>query len=613
MSTSTRTRARRFGPGVLPAAIGLFCLSACSVAQTPLDCTVVNDALLTNGKIITVDADDSVVSALRINGNQIVAVGDDVGTPGACTVTVDLDGRTVIPGLIDHHNHWLGRATRPSHHVAEMDTAFSIAEALSVLEAKAATLPPFDPDAPGDAIVADDFVTSIGGFDTAQFAENRMPTREELDTIDHPVFLSLQFDGPAMTNSAGRRHFEARGIMVGPAEVVTSVSRNAVGVPGVVALADGEIGQGGPHALAARQALASEHDLEARKRGTVDAMKWSARVGLTTNMDQSGGARDFEPYLALYNEGRALTRLRIPVSGRDAPVAGAPERVEPPENAVPNLARVAATMIPNFGNDMVRVQQMAEFIVVMPDAFGRVPIPANYDEAARVVAKYGWSLQQHSIPVEEARNYLTIWEAVHQEYPITDLRWSLTHLFDVGVEELDRLHALGAGAALESHKYTTHVPDFATGVPPYRTAYDHDVRVGAGSDGGNVTTINPWNSLYFMTTGLNTAGEQVLGAGDDGQTVTRRQALEMYTKGNAWFSFDDESLGSLEAGKLADLIVLSEDYDTVPDAELRRMTSVLTIVDGQIVYSDGQVVECAGADTEGVWFRPSRSDRCLAR
>ena len=611
MGIPTRAGARRLGLSAW-LTMGPFWLSACVVGQTPLDCTVVNDVIVMGGKIITVDESDSVESSLRINGSQIVAVGDDVGVPGACTVTIDLEGRTVIPGLIDHHNHWLDRATRPGHHVAEMDTAFSIAEVLSVLEAKAETLPPFDSETGGDAIVANDFVTSIGGFDTAQFAENRMPTREELDTIDHPVFLSLQFDGPAMTNSAGRRYFEARGITVGPAEVATTVSRNAAGVPGVVMLADGEIGQGGAHALAARQALAAEHDFEAQKRGTVDAMVWSARVGLTTNMDQSGGARDYEPYLALHNEGRALTRLRIPVSGRDAPMVGAPDRVDPPEDAVPNLARVAQVAIPNFGNDMVRVQQMAEFIVVMPDAFGRVPIPANYDEAARVVAKYGWSLQQHSIPVEEARNYLTIWEEVNVEYPIADLRWSLTHLFDVGVAELDRLDALGAGAALESHRYTTHVPDFAPGVPPYRTAYEHAMPVGAGSDGGNVTTINPWNSLYFMTTGLNTAGEQILGEGDTGQTVTRRQALEMYTKGNAWFSFNDQILGSLEVGKLADLVVLSEDYDTVPDAELRRMTSVLTIVDGHIVYSDGRLVGCAGASTNGVLVRQSRNDRCLA-
>ncbi len=453
-----------------------------AAAQTLDPCAGVNDILLRNGKILTVDEDDSVATSLRIRGDTIVAVGDAVGESDSCTQVIDLRGRTVIPGLIDHHNHWLGRATRPGHHVAELDTAFSIAEALSLLRKKAEQLPAFDPSTPGENITADDFVTAIGGFDTAQFAEGRLPSSDELDTIDHPVFLSLQFDGPSQTNSAGKRYFEARGITVGPADVVATPLPVAKGSAGPVTLADGEIAQGiGDATVAARRELDAEHEFDDRKRGPSETMAWSASLGLTTNMDQSGGSRAFEPYLALFNEGKAITRLRIAVGAQDAAAEGAPDRVDPPELAVPKLAAVTQNAFPNFGNDMVRVQQVAENVVVMGDFFGRVPIPSNYDEAARVIAKYGWSYQQHSIPVEEVRNYLTIWEEVNKEYPFGELRWSLTHIFDIGTDELDRLHALGAGAALESHKYTTHVPDFVGGAPPYRTAFKHAVHAGAGT------------------------------------------------------------------------------------------------------------------------------------
>ena len=165
-------------------------------------------------------------------------------------------------------------------------------------------------------------------------------------------------------------------------------------------------------------------------------------------MNEGGGSH--APYRELYDEGRAITRLRIAVGRADAPVPGAPDRVEPPEDAMPNLTAVAQNAIPNFGDDMVLVQQIGENIAPLGDPYGLSPIPANYDEAARVVAKYGWSLQQHSIGAEQGRGLITIWEDVNREYPVTDLRWSLAHIFDIAVPELDRLHAIGAGAALHS-------------------------------------------------------------------------------------------------------------------------------------------------------------------
>jgi predicted amidohydrolase YtcJ len=267
--------------------------------------------------------------------------------------------------------------------------------------------------------------------------------------------------------------------------------------------------------------------------------------------------------------------------------------------------------IPNLGDAMYRTVQMGENVAPMGDNYGTDPLPSTYDEAVEVIAKNGWSFQQHTIGLDQSRQIIDIWEQVHARYPIDTYRWSLGHIFEMDVPEFDRLHAMGAGAALHSLKYTTHT--YAPGVIPYRTAYEHPIRATGGTDGGNITTINPWNALYFMTTGLNTAGEQVLGTGPDGETVTRRQALQMYTRDAAWFTFDEHQLGSLEAGKLADLVVLTEDYDTVPDERLRLVQSVLTILDGNIVYSNGQLLTCANADAQGVWYPKAAGERCETR
>ena len=98
---------------------------------------------------------------------------------------------------------------------------------------------------------------------------------------------------------------------------------------------------------------------------------------------------------------------------------------------------------------------------------------------------------------------------------------------------------------------------------------------------------------------------------ENGETVTRRQALRMYTIDSAWFSFDDERFGSLEPGKLADLAVLSDDFDSVADADLRSVKSVLTVVDGRIVYSDSSLIACRDADADGVWYPVEPDDLCV--
>ena len=236
-----------------PMASALVCVvgfTSPALGQETDPCAGVNDIVLTNGKILTVDGDDSVATSLRIKGNTIDSVGGEPGDATACTQTIDLEGRTVIPGLIDSHVHWIGRASRPGHNTAEMDNAFSVAQAVEILQKKAATVPGVD----GEATV-DNFVTAIGGYSTLQFAEGRLPNREELDAVPRPVYLSVGFGGAGQTNSAGIAYFEARGVQV---------SEN------------GQVGPGG------RDALAAEHDAEDLRRGTIDLMAWSAGLGLTT-------------------------------------------------------------------------------------------------------------------------------------------------------------------------------------------------------------------------------------------------------------------------------------------------------------------------------------------
>ena len=113
--------------------------------------------------------------------------------------------------------------------------------------------------------------------------------------------------------------------------------------------------------------------------------------------------------------------------------------------------------------------------------------------------------------------------------------------------------------------------------PPFRRVVDSGIKVGAGTDSTGLCPLTPWASMYFMVTGLNGGGVQV----NPGQQITRLEALRLYTIGSAWFSFDDGQIGSLEIGKLADLVVLSDDYLTIPQADIRSITSLLTLLGGR--------------------------------
>ena len=146
---------------------------------------------------------------------------------------------------------------------------------------------------------------------------------------------------------------------------------------------------------------------------------------------------------------------------------------------------------------------------------------------------------------------------------------------------LARLKAIGAGVAVHGWLYLGGAP--GRGGPPYRTIVDSGIHVGAGSDAAAVSVFDPWLEIYYMVTGRNSAGELI----NPGQQLTRMEAIRLYTAENGWFTHEERKLGTIEAGKLADLAVLSADYfdpARVNDEAIKQIRSVLTVVDGRVVH-----------------------------
>src|ERR1700733_15222775 len=517
------------------------------------NCAGSRDLRLVNGKIVSMDARNTVVSSVTIQNGRFDFSG---AKPSPCTKTINLHGRTAVPGLIDNHNHIVLLGIRPGYDT-RLETAASMQDVQAAIATRAKSVP------------AGKFITAMGGWNPAQFAEKRLPTLAELDaaSADHPVLMFLSFTGPAATNSLGKAFFAGRGIEVS---------------------ATGAIAANAP-SLAALNALRSVQTFEDKHRGTLDALAYSASVGVTTNVDMGAfvipgladiqdsfvfdGLASADPFhmydavLALHDEKKMAARLRVFFLSMDT----MPD--------IPVLSERLRNAFGDFGDDMLRISGIGEFATAWP-LFGKVTPPPNYEAALQLVARQGWPFQQHSLSLAEDQLTAATFEKVNAVTPIANLRWSIAHVPHIDQETVNRFKALGAGIAIHPFEYLAGAPGAG---PPIRMIVDSGIHVGAGSDAAQISTLDPWLMIYYMVTGKNAAGVLI----NSGQTLTRMEALRLYTADNGWFLREEDRLGSIESGKLADIVVLSDDFfdpAKVPDEAIKRVKSALTVVGGQVVY-----------------------------
>lgn len=520
------------------------------------DGALAGDLILYNGRIHTMDATSSNASVVAIKAGKIVYVGDDQEDAGQAfdggnVTNINLDGRVAIPGLVDCHNHIVLMGNRPGYHTP-LENANSIADVQNTYRARAANVTPGE------------FITTIGGFHPNQFKEVRLPTLAELDEAvpDHPVFISSGFTGPSVTNTLGRAFFEAS---EQPATIAAngSIARNT---------------ENGKALLALRQQLT----MDDRKRSVTDAMTYAVSLGVTTHLDQGafpatntptdGAAHEdlysmHLPWLSVFDEGKALIRLRMNFLHMDDTVD------------VSTVQQRLLNTFKFFGNDMIRTGTIGEFIAAN---YSGGPV---FEEAARRIANAGWRAEVHSITDTDYQTQIQALENVNTEISILNLRWVIAHVPKITVEYLNRLKALGGGVNLSGWNYLT-----GTGVnagPPFRTIIESGIPAGIGADGMQIAPLNPWLHAYYAITGKNALGNVI----NDGQQITRQELLYMYTRANQWFlgGPDEGLLGAIEVGRLGDVVVLSDDYFTVPDEELKKLRSVLTVVGGTVVHDTGEL------------------------
>ncbi len=533
------------------------------------------DLILSNGKIITVDPRFTIAQAVAIRGDRIVAVGSNqeiAKLAGPGTRKIDLKGKSVIPGLIDNHMH-LMRAAETWSNELRWDGVYSRKQAIDMLRARAKQV------GPGQ------WVFNIGGWTHQQFTDDPRPfSREELDRIapDNPVALQESYY-QVFLNSRGMQAFGIAANEPDPAGLVKgSVMRDASGNP--TGIIKGDIAATRP--IAAKMPHVPPDQLEA---SATELVKDVNRAGLTS-FGVAGCNADVRQIFEKWKEQGRLNVRTFCIGGA---AAGTPEQVD---RSLQAIAKMKLFQGDDYIDDIFFGESVYTPLHDPMFATKSNPTPeqlAEWRRMAMAIAAAGLPLHVHVELHDTINAFLDQIEAVNKEHPIKNLRWVLVHVNQINAEQLDRMKKLGMYAAVSPWAVINggimheEFGDVAFDMPPLATIQNSGILWGLGTDATAANQYLPFTTLYFAVTGKMAGGLKVIR-----QTISREDALIAHTRNNAFFVFQEDNLGAIQPGKLADLLVLDRDYLTVPADQIKDIKPVLTMVGGRIVYdANGQTSE----------------------
>lgn len=536
------------------------------------------DLILYNGKIHTVDPGNPAAAAVAIRDGKFEAVGDDATVLNNYrkegTTVIDLKGKRVIPGLIDSHIHLIRGGLNYTLEL-RWDGVPSLADALRMLKDQVAITP------------SPQWVRVVGGWTEHQFAEKRMPTLDELNSIapDTPVFIMHLYDRALLNRAALRAVGFTKDTPAPPGGVI---EKNGKGEPTGLILAS-------PNAMILYSTLAKGPKLsyEHQVNSTRHFMTELNRFGITSVIDAGGGFQNYpDDYKVIseLNEQKLLT-VRIAYN----------LFTQRPKQELEDFKNWTSTVQLHQGDDMYRHNGAGEMLVFSAADFEdflqpRPDLPEVMEEelekVVRHLVEHRWPFRLHATYNESISRFLNVFEKVNRDMPFNGLPWIFDHAETIDERNIDRVKVLGGGIAIQSRmafqgEYFTdrYGAAAAARTPPVKRMLQAGVPVGAGTDATRVSSYNPWVALYWLSAGKTAGGLQLYG---DENKLSRETALELYTKGSAWFSSEQTVKGSIKTGQLADLAVLDNDFFTASEESIKHIESVLTVVGGKIVYASDE-------------------------
>ena len=558
--------------------IGLF---KTSVAQTKADVIVIN------GKVATMDENTNTVEAIAITGNKIADVGSNKQMQQyktARTKVIDAKGRTIIPGLFDSHLHVI-RAGRFYNTELRWDGVKTLKRALEMLKEQAARTP------------KGQWVRVVGGWNEYQFAEKRLPTIAEINeaTGNVPAFV-LYLYGKAWLNKAGLDKLSVNSETPNP--IAGLIEKDDKGNPTGLLIAE-------PNAFILYSTLSKLPELsrEEKINSTLQYITELNRLGVTAVMDAGGGFQNFPDDYAItdsLNRSGQIT-VRLPYflfaqkKGTELNdythwmgLVEIDQHSKAPSNQVDYY-------VEGGGENLVAdAADFENFLLPRPE------LPAGMEKNLKPViqlfVQHRWPFRLHATYNESIGRDLDVIEEVNKETPLNGLIWFFDHAETITEENLQRIKALGGGIAIQhrmAYQGETFIKRYgkqaALNTPPIKKMLEMGLPVGLGTDGTRVASYNPWVALYWLTTGRTIGGAAVMSKEN---TLGRTAALQLITTGS-YSLIREVDKGRIQKGYYADLSILSDDYFSVPDEQIQSISSLLTIVNGKVVWASGDYTNLA--------------------
>ncbi|HEV2665998.1 MAG TPA: amidohydrolase [Blastocatellia bacterium] len=558
----------------------LLCLTVSATAQQTAD------TIYFNGRIVTMwDAQPS-AEAVAIRGARFLKVGSNaevLKTAGAGTKKIDLGGRTALPGLIDSHTHPISAAL--SERDGPLPSFNSIPDIQAYIRQRAALLPK-------------DRAILVPKVFAPRLKERRYPTRHELDAAasDRPVIADNGY--AAVVNSLLLAKLKIDRETPQPAN--GKIIKDNEGEPTGLIL-------GAPQLLAdwRRERAATQAEMvEALKR----MQRAYNRVGITSTIDRGQGPEGFRAYQELRRRGEMTVRSYVTyrISGE-----GAPQKIREEIERIPFVTgwgddwlRAGSLKIVMDGGILIGTAYLREPYGEHTEVYGYhdsgyrgvLAVPReNVFEVARTANDLGWQMTAHVTGGGSLDVLLDAYEAADREHSIRDRRFTVTHGNFPDAQAIARAKKLGvvfdcqpAWQYLDAPALKNVLgPGRMAGFLPLRSLFDAGVVVAGGSDHmvrfDPRAATNPYHPFFGMWMAITrqTVDGAVI---NPEQRITRGQALRMWTLNSAYLSFEEKIKGSIEPGKLADLIVVSKDFLSCPADEIRNIETLLTVVDGKVIY-----------------------------
>ncbi|MEG1234232.1 MAG: amidohydrolase [Acinetobacter sp.] len=532
--------------------------------------------ILKNGKITTLDSRYPEVQAIAVADGKIIATGDENSVMKLATGTtkiIDLNGRRVIPGLNDSHLHII-RGGLNYNMELRWEGVPSVADALRLLKEQS------------DHTPAPQWVRVVGGWTEFQFVEKRLPTLDEINKAapDTPVFI-LHLYASAMLNRAA---LNALGFNKDtPDPPGGRIERNEKGEPTGLLLAT-------PSAAILYSTLGKAPKLPAEDQinSTRHFMRELNRLGVTSAIDAGGGGQnypeDYDVIKGLHEKDQMTVRIAYNLFAQKAG-AELEDYKRWTEMTFPGDGD-ARFMMNGAGENLTwSAGDFEDFYEPRPDLASKME--TELEAIVEHLSEKKWPFRIHATYDESIARLLNVFERVNGKQPFAT-RFIIDHAETVSEKNIERIGALGGGIAIQ-HRMAYQGEIFvkryglnaAKATPPVKKMLEMGVPVGAGTDATRVASYNPWVCLRWLTTGKTVGGLPLY---DEKDLLDRQTALKLWTKGSAWFSGEQNSKGALVAGEYADLIVLSDDYFTVEGEDIQWIESVMTVMNGKVVYAGAE-------------------------